>query len=245
MDVSDKVALITGAARRVGRAIALELARAGCDIAVHYHRSEDDARSLGEEIRGLGRRVTLVSGDLAHINTPAALVAHTRAELGRLDILINNASTFDKKPFEETDGAFWEQTLRVNLITPALLARAAAEIMRASGGGRIINMADIMADRPAKGYAAYCTSKAAIAGLTRCLAIELAPDITVNAIAPGIAIFPEDYDAATREKLVSRVPLQRAGTPEDVAALVHFLITRGDYITGQVIPLEGGRSIKS
>ncbi len=244
MDVSGKVALVTGAGRRVGRAIAIELAEAGCDVAVHYHTSEAAAREVVAEIERRGRRAVLVQGDLADATAPAAIVAQTKDALGRLDILINSASTFEQRPLADSDAAFWERTLRVNVIGPALLSRAAAPLMQAAGAGRIVNLTDILADRPARGYAAYCTSKAALAGLTRALAIELAPLITVNAIAPGIAEFPDSYDQATREKLINRVPLKRAGSPEEVAALVRFLVTSGDYITGQIIPLDGGRSIR-
>jgi pteridine reductase len=242
MELAGRVALVTGAARRVGRSIAAELARAGCDLALHYNTSEEAARELADGFKD--RRVLLVQGDLADIGTPARLVDEVMGRLGRLDILVNNASTFDRVELERTTPELWQRTFRVNALAPALLAQAAAPHMRTVGGGRIINLTDIMADRPPRRYAAYCMSKAALAGLTRCLAIELAPEITVNAIAPGIAEFPEHYDHETRERLVDRVPLKRAGTPEEVAALVRFLVTEGGYITGQVIPLDGGRSIR-
>jgi pteridine reductase len=243
VELGGKTALVTGAARRVGRAIALRLANAGCDVAVHYATSQNEAAEVVHLIEAAGRRGVTIQGDLSDLATAARLVHETHRALGRLDILVNNASVFDRRPLADSDADFWERTFRVNALSPALLAREAAPIMRAAGAGRIVNMADTLSERPPAAYAAYCASKAALAGLTRSLAVELAPLITVNAIAPGIAIFPDAYDAATRERLVARVPLRRAGTPEDVASLVHFLVAEGDYITGQVIALDGGRSV--
>jgi len=238
-----KVALVTGAARRVGRAIALELAGAGFDVAVHCRDSAEAARAVVEEIERRGRRAILVEGDLGERATPARLVSETAGGLGRLDVLINNASVFGKTPVDDGEAAHWETMIRVNALAPAMLSRAAAPLMRDAGAGRIVNLTDIMVDRPAAGHAAYCASKAALTSLTRSLALELAPQITVNAVAPGIAVFPERYDEATRRRLVSRVPLAREGTPEDVAAAVRFLVTSGDYITGQVLCVDGGWSI--
>jgi pteridine reductase len=243
MDTSSKVALVSGSARRVGRAIALELARAGCDVAVHYHHSADAAGRVAEEIRGLGRRVCVVSGDLGEAGTPQRLVDEVAAALGGLDILVNNASVFDSAGLDDWSESHWEQVFRVNLFAPALLARAAVPFMRRGGCGRIVNLTDILAERPIKRFAAYCSSKAALISVTRSLARELAPDITVNAISPGIALFPDHYDGDLREKLTKPVPLGRPGTPEEVAAAVRFLVTSGDYITGAVLTLDGGRSI--
>lgn len=245
MNLSGKVALVTGSARRVGRAIALELAHAGCDLAIHYHQSQREAEDLRGMIHGLNRRAVIICGDLGDARTPDSLVGEVHRNLGRLDVLVNSASTFDKRPLSESDEAFWLRTLQVNLLAPALLARAAAPLMQASGSGRIVNLGDTLAERPPAGFAAYCTSKAALQGLTRALAIELAPMITVNAVAPGIAEFPESYDEATRQRHIGKVPLKRAGTPEEVARLVRWLVAEGDYISGQVIAIDGGRSLKS
>lgn len=244
MDLHGKVTLVTGAAKRVGRAIALALAEAGSDIAIHYNGSEIAAAEVAGAAEKMGRRALLVRADLTDPAAPDRLVAQVLAGLGRIDVLINNASTFEKRSLADTDAAFWMNTLQVNLLAPALLARVAGLVMRDAGEGRIINLADILADRPAKGYAAYCTSKAGLAGLTRVLARELAPHVTVNAVAPGIAEFPDDFDEETRERLIAQVPLQRAGTPAEVASLVRYLVTSANYITGQVIPIDGGRSIR-
>lgn len=244
MNPSGKVVLVTGAARRVGRAIALALSESGCDLAVHFNSSEHEAREVGRLVRRKGRRAALVRGDLADPATPERLVREVVESLGRLDVLVNSASSFDRTPFEQVDAAAWERTFAVNTIAPALLARAAAPAMRSGGGGRIVNLIDIMAERAVKGYAAYLASKAALASVTRSLALELAPEITVNGVAPGIAVFPEHYDQATRQRLVLRVPLGRPGSPEEVARLVRFLVTEGDYITGAIIPIDGGRSAR-
>jgi len=243
MEISGKVALITGAARRVGRAIALELAAAGCDVAVHYHRSAGEAQQVARRIGAMGRRAALVAGDLGDPQIPARLIEDVVDRLGGVHILVNNASRFDAVAWGDWSDGEWEEIFRVNVFAPAMLARAAAFFMKKDGAGRIINLADILADRPIKRFAAYCASKAALISLTRSLARELAPVITTNAVAPGIAVFPEDYDRQLRETLISQVPLQRPGSPEEIAALVRFLVTSGDYINGQIIAVDGGRSI--
>lgn len=236
-------ALVTGAGKRVGRAIALELADAGCSVAVHYRSSADEAAQVVQLIEAAGRKAFAVQADLEEPEAPRRIVAETIGRLGRLDILVNNASIFDREDVAAWDDAHWERTMRLNVIAPAMLARAAVEPLRRAGTGRIVNIADILADRPIRGFGAYCASKAALVSMTKSLARELAPAITVNAVSPGIAEFPEDYDQALRDKLVARVPLQRAGSPREVAQVVRFLVTTGDYVTGQVIAIDGGRSI--
>jgi pteridine reductase len=244
MSTSGKVALVTGAARRVGRAIAVELAEAGYDIAIHFNRSEREAVAVELLVCAKGRRATLIQGELTDPAVPERVVSEAAAALGRLDVLVNSAAAFERVAIEQADARVWGETFALNTIAPALLARAAAPIMRSGGGGRIVNIIDIATERAVKGYAAYTASKAALASITRSLAVELAPDITVNGVAPGIAVFPESYDEATRERLIAQVPLKRAGTPVDVARLVRFLVTEGDYITGAIIPVDGGRSVR-
>jgi pteridine reductase len=242
-NLTDKVALVTGAARRVGRVVALELARAGSHVAIHFNRSADAARELAGEVRAMGRRVTLVQGDLMDHDTPRQLVGAVVSALGRLDVLVNNASIFPRTPLGDIEWADWERVFRVNLFAPAMLCQRVAPYMRQAGSGRIVNFVDILAERPIRRYGPYCASKAALVSLTRSLARELAPEITVNAIAPGIAVFPEEYSESLRRELIDRVPLKRAGTPEDMARLVRFLVTEGGYITGQIVPVDGGRSV--
>jgi len=243
VDLTGKRALVTGAAKRVGRAIALELAGAGCDVAVHYWSSEDEAVGLREQITAVGRRCCLVRGDLGDPDTPGRLVDETVAALGGLDILVNNASVFGRMALEDFDPGEWERDLRVNLTAVAGMCHHARAHLLEGAGGKIVNLCDIAAERPWKGHLAYCVSKAGIVCLTKALARELAPKVQVNGVAPGIAVFPEYYDEATRQALIGRVPLKRAGSPVDVAATVRFLVERGDYITGQIIPVDGGRSI--
>lgn len=252
MDLQGSTALITGGARRVGRAVSLELARAGCDVAIHFRTSQEEARALAGEIQALGCQPMLVQADLADPGQTHGMIRQINAQWGKLDVLINNASVFDPTPLPQrmpdteelaTRVAAWERIFRVNVISPTMLARQAAVLMRREGRGRILNLTDILADRPMRDHDAYCASKAALASLTRSLARELAPEITVNAIAPGVAEFPEDYDQQTREKVIRRVPLQREGSPEELARLVVAILQHGDYITGQIIPYDGGRSI--
>lgn len=244
MSSSGRTALITGAAKRVGRAVALELADRGYDVAIHFNGSKREAVELQRLVLGKGRRAALVQGDLCDLALADEIVAEAVRAMGRLDVLVNSAASFERVEFAEADAAVWSETLALNAIAPALLARAAAPIIRSGGGGRIVNIIDITAERAVQGYAAYTASKAALASITRSLAVELAPEITVNGVAPGIAVFPESYDEATRERLIAQVPLKRAGTPEDIARLVRFLVTEGDYITGAIIPVDGGRSVR-
>jgi len=227
----------------VGRAIASELARSGCDVAIHCRRSRTEADELARQIESRGRRACVVQADLTEPTAGGFVVDRVVRELGRLDILVNNAAVFEKTPLAEAEAAVWERILRVNLLAPALLIRAAVPIMRSAGAGRIVNLVDILGERPIRNHGPYCASKAALVSLTRSLALELAPEITVNAIGPGIAIFPEDYDEELRGRLTAKVPLGRAGSPEEIAAIVRFLVTEGDYITGQIIAVDGGMSL--
>ncbi|GMU80871.1 MAG: beta-ketoacyl-ACP reductase [Planctomycetota bacterium] len=242
MKLDRRVALITGAARRVGRAIALRLAAAGCKTAIHYHRSDADAAETVRLCRAEGVEAETFSADLADAAAIDPLVEAVCARFGRLDFLINNASTFEKMSLDTFDLAAWDETLRVNLTAPMLLARAAAPQLRRNRG-RIINLCDISTARPWPDRLAYMASKGGLETLTLALAKALAPDVNVVGIAPGVAAWPDGYDAATRDRLTRRIPLGRPGTPEDIAALAHFLLAEGDYITGTIIPVDGGRGI--
>ncbi len=243
MKLQGTVALVTGGARRVGRAIALELAGAGCDVALHCHRSRGDAQEVANRIVAAGRRCEVVPGDLRRPEAAGEIVERTVAALGGLQILVNNASVFERMTLESFSIDDWDRTMRINVTAPAALAAAAREhLLRA--GGKIINLCDIAADRPWPGHLAYCASKAALVCLTKTLARALAPRVQVNGVAPGIAVFPEDYEDQVRQRLVDKVPLKRAGTPEDIARTVRFLAESGDYITGQILNVDGGRSIR-
>jgi len=239
-------ALVTGGAKRVGRAIVMELARAGCDVAVHYRRSDQEARETARAVEALGRRSAIVQGDLAEEATWPRLIDAAVGALGRLDVLINNASIFIQEggdSLQAFDATRWVRFQRVNLTAPTALCHYAEPHLRASGRGCVVNLCDISVDRPWPNHLGYCASKAGLVAVTKGLARALAPDVRVNGVAPGIAEFPEDYDKALRERLVARVPLARAGTPNDIATLVRYLVAEGDYVTGQIIPCDGGRGI--
>lgn len=243
MEPDPRVALVTGSARRIGRSIALALADEGFDLAVHYRTSLSEAQEVARLVQAKGRRALLIEGDLAEPDAPGKIIERAVEGLGRLDVLINNASIYEQTPLEQCEVAVWDRMFRINVTAPGLLIRAAVPHMHRAGKGRVINLTDIYADRPMSGYAPYCASKAALVSLTRSLAQELAPGITVNAVAPGNAIFPEDYDDETRARLLSRVPLRREGSPEEIADAVVYLATSAAYVTGQVITVDGGRSI--
>jgi pteridine reductase len=238
------VALVTGAARRVGRAVALELAAGGYDVAVHYRHSAEAAAEVVRQVQARGRRASLIQADLAQEASWERIVAACLEALGRLDALVNNAAVFEAMRLAEFDATAWERTLRINLTAVAGLCHHAAEPLRAGGRGCVVNLCDIAADRPFPEYLAYSCSKAGLVALTRALAVELAPAVRVNGVSPGIAVFPDDYDPPTRAHLTAEVPLQRAGTPEDVARAVRYLVCDAPYVTGQILRVDGGRSVR-
>ncbi len=246
MKLHDTVALVTGGAKRVGRAIVLELARAGCHVAIHYRQSEAEARQLAKEVTTLGRRAITICGDLEEPASWPKVIGETVAGLGRLDILVNNASTFltaSPDTVEAFDPTVWGRVLGVNLMAPMGLCHHARRHLEEHGQGKIVNLSDIVVHRPWPDHLAYCVSKAGLDALTKALARALAPTVQVNGVASGIAAFPDEYPEALRRKLISRVPLGRAGTPGEVAAVVRFLVETGDYITGEIVRIDGGRSI--
>lgn len=242
MELEERVALVTGAARRVGRAIALRLARAGCHLALHYHASEEAAHDTAAECTRAGAPAECFRANLADPAAAASLVSAVLARFGRLDVLINNAAVFEPMPLEAFNLDDWERTLRVNLTAPLVLTHT-ARVALETAGGRVVNLCDAATARPWPEHLAYCVSKGALETLTRVLARALAPRVNVVGIAPGVAAWPEDYDAQTRQRLTARIPLQRAGVPEDIAAAVHFVLREGDYITGAILPVDGGRHL--
>ncbi len=237
VELKGKIALITGAARRVGRAISLALADAGADIIVHYRQSAEAAASLAEDIRAAGRRAMLVRADLAAPRDIAAMFETISAEFGRLDVLVNNAAVYHRTPIETLTAEQWDAEFAVNARAPALCTAHAAKLM--PGGGVIVNITDIAAEKTWPGYPAYCASKAALLALTNSTAKALAPNIRVNSVAPGAILWNDDTKEETKRKVMSHVPMNRPGRPEDVAAAVLFLIGN-DYITGQNIRVDGG-----
>ncbi|HEX4795650.1 MAG TPA: SDR family oxidoreductase [Humisphaera sp.] len=237
------VALITGGAKRVGRSIALRLARGGYDVAFTYNRSNADAQSLVEEIAKIGRRSIAISADLFDLPAAAHTIAREfRGAFDRLDILVNNASSYAAADLASTTLELTGRLWAIHVEAPILLCQEFAGMLKDSGGS-IVNMVDLLAQRPWPQYLAYCASKAALANLTLGLARELAARVRVNGIAPGVVEWPPGYPQEQKEQYLRRVPLERAGTPEDVAELVWFLSRPDGYITGQIVPLDGGRSI--
>ncbi|HUE77292.1 MAG TPA: SDR family oxidoreductase [Longimicrobiales bacterium] len=239
MDPHGKFALVTGAARRVGRALALGLARGGADVAVHYHGSEAGARRTVEAIKALGRNAVALRADLADADACGALVAAAAQRLGGLDILVNSASLFESAPFEEITAEAWDRVQAVNLRAPFLLTRAAAPLLRERTGA-VVNIADLAGVQAWRSFAHHGVSKAGLIHLTRVSARSLAPDVRVNCIVPGTVLPPEDYTEEEVARSAARSALQRIGSPEDVVRALLFLI-ESDFATGSVVTVDGGR----
>jgi len=234
-----QVALVTGGAKRIGRSIALRLAKDGADIAVNYMSSRPEAAALVGEIEQMGRRAVAVEGDVSRRGSVQQIFGAVEATFGRLDILVNNAGVFFEAKFEELTEEQWDRILNANLKSQFLCAQAAAPLMKKQGRGRIINLSSLGGLLPWPAYTHYCVSKAGVIMLTRCLARALAPKILVNSVAPGTIQFPgEELD----EDYIHRAPLQRTGTGEDIASAVAYLASV-DFVTGQVIIVDGGRSL--
>jgi NAD(P)-dependent dehydrogenase (short-subunit alcohol dehydrogenase family) len=243
LDTERNAVLVTGAARRIGRAIALDLAKHGCDVAVQYSDSESEAQKTADMIGDLGRRAVLLKADMADVDAVAALPQQAAEALDGLHVLVNNAAVFEPMTLSEFSIERWNTTLATNLTAPMVLSHAAYPILRADHRGRIINVADIAAARPGPDHLAYCVSKAGLTTLTLALAKAMAPDVRVNAVAPGADLFPETEDKQELKAVSRRVPALRPGDPEDIAAAVRFMAMRCHYITGAVLAVDGGRSI--
>jgi len=241
------VILITGAARRVGAEISRHLHAAGARLLLHYRKSALDAEALAAELNALRPgSVACAPADLGDVAQTPRLVAVAIEKFGRLDALVNNASSFYATPIGSIDEAAWQDLIGSNLKGPLFLAQAAAPFLRAARGG-IVNITDIHAEFPLKNYPLYCAAKAGLLGLTRALALELAPEVRVNAVAPGPIAWPEgpaaaDFDMAARNAIISRTLLQHEGSPADIARTVRFLLFDAPYVTGQAINVDGGRS---
>jgi len=241
--MAQRVALVTGGAKRVGRAIATRLAEAGFDLAVTYFHSGDQAAELVHELTAQGREVAAIPADLEDPIEAAEVIWRLFSrQFERLDVLVHNASVYVPDDPAEVDLKTTRRLFSVHVEAPLLLTRRFAPMLR-DNRGHIVTMLDILAQRPWPHYQSYCASKAALWNLTLSWARELAPEVTVNGIAPGVVEWPEDFSPEQREAYLRRVPLGRAGAPADAANLVHYLVTEGAYLTGQVIRLDGGRSI--
>jgi len=242
--LAGQAVLVTGAARRVGAAIACTLHGAGANVLLHYRTSAAAAASLAgalNDVRAHSART--LQADLLDMNQLAPLIDAAVGAFGRLDILVNNASTFYPTPVGAITAHDWDDLMGTNVKAPLFLSQAAAPALR-KAGGLIINLVDIHGLRPLKRFALYSTAKAALAMLTRSLARELAPEVRVNGIAPGPILWPEDApDPETKAKVISQTLLQRQGSPHDVARTALFLAAEAPYITGQVLAVDGGRSV--
>jgi pteridine reductase len=244
--LAGQTALVTGAARRVGAEIVRHLHAAGATVAIHCHRSQAEARALAAQLEAQrAGSAAVFSADLLQPGAATRLIAEVVARFGGLQLLVNNAASFYPTPLATLTPAQWAELMGTNLQAPLFLAQAAAgELKRARG--LIVNIVDIHGLRALPGYLVYSTTKAALIHLTRALARELAPEVRVNGIAPGPVLWPEaGLDEAQRREIISRTLLQRAGSPADVAAAVIFFATGAPYVTGQILAVDGGRSLRS
>ena len=242
-----KTALITGGAKRVGAASARLLHAAGANLMIHYRNSAGEARTLQAELNAIRPdSVALIQADLLDINGLPSLINQTVATFGGLDVLLNNASSFYPTPVGTIGEDDWIDLMGSNLKAPLFLSQAAAPELK-KRRGCIINITDIHAERPMKSYVVYSIAKAGLVGLTKSLARELAPEVRVNAVAPGPIMWPEDdanFDEVSRQRIVSHTMLKRAGDPVDIALAVRFFAMDTHFVTGQVLAVDGGRSAK-
>ena len=243
--VDNKVVLITGAAHRIGATTARYLHEAGFNIILHYLSSRSPAQALQKELNGKRENsVVLVQADLCANNALNALAKEAYNAWQRLDVLINNASTFYRTPIGSANDQHWDDLFGTNVKAPFFLAQAAAPFLRKTHGC-IINMVDIHARRPLKEYSIYSMAKAALETMTKALARELGPEIRVNGVAPGAILWPDNIDEVTKQRIVSKTFLKRKGEPEDIAKAIRFIIEDAPYMTGQIISIDGGRSLSS
>jgi pteridine reductase len=243
MQLAGRVALVTGAGRRLGRAFAEALAARGMTVALHYNASEDGAESLRKEIEARGGRAICLQADLANAEAARALPARAAAELGQLDVLINSAAVMHHLSFEETTPELYDQVLHLNLRSVFFVSQGAAPFLRRTSG-KIVNLADLGGLEPWPGYAAHSVSKAGVVMLTRVLARSLAPEVTVNAIAPGSVLVPDEYSEAERTRLAESTPLRRLGQADDAVQAMLYLLEHADFVTGDVLVVDGGRVLR-
>lgn len=242
--MAGRVALVTGAGKRVGQAIALALAEAGFDLQIHYGRSADGAEETATRARALGVKACTVSADLADPVSIRSMFDNVRSISGRVDLLVNSAAGFERVAIGDITVEQWDRMHAVNLRAPFLCAQAALPLM--PDGGHIINIVDIGGGSIVwPHYAHYISAKAGLAGLTRAMALELAPRIRVNGVSPGTVLWGDDTPESVRQRVVSKIPLGRIGDPGDIAKSVVFLATGPDFITGQILAVDGGQSVNS
>ncbi len=239
MNIEGKVALITGGAHRVGKAITMELAQRGADVIINYNMSKDMALATAEEAEALGVRALTKQADVSNLEEVSTMLSESENLLGPIQILINSASLFTKTELPANTTKDWDRVINTLIQGSFYCSNTVAPKMQASGAGVIINIVDLMAWIPRRGYAAHSVGKAALMALTRQLAVDLAPNIRVNAVAPGAILSPDHYSEKTKDRIASGTLLKRWGTPTDVSRAVTFLI-ESDYITGEHITVDGG-----
>jgi NAD(P)-dependent dehydrogenase (short-subunit alcohol dehydrogenase family) len=242
MEITGKTALVTGAAKRIGRVIALELAKKGANILLHYHQSEKEAQQTSSEIKSLGVACLPVRANLSDSREILTMIKEIDKASKNIDILVNSASLFYKTPLETVSEADWNRLTDANLKGPFILSSEIGRRMTKKTGGKIVNIADWSGFRPYKDYSAYCTSKGGLITLTKALARDLAPNVQANAVAPGPVLMPPEMSELEKEAIAKTTALGRWGKPEDVAHAVKFLI-ENDFVNGIVLVVDGGRSI--
>jgi NAD(P)-dependent dehydrogenase (short-subunit alcohol dehydrogenase family) len=243
MDLAGRVALVTGAGRRLGSVFARALAGRGARLALHHNTSSAGAAELAEEIRAAGGEAECFAADLTDALAARALPSRVAERFGGFDVLVNSAAVMHHLDFESTTPELYDQILDLNLRGAFFCAQGAAPLLRRAHG-KIVNLADLGGLEPWPGYAAHSLSKAGVVMLTKVLARALAPDVTVNAIAPGTVLVPDDYDTATRARLAESTPLRRLGTPDDAVQALLYLLEGGDFVTGEVLVVDGGRILR-
>lgn len=243
MELKGKVALVTGSAKRVGRAIALAMAERGATVAIHYRTSKAEADAFVQELAARSVRAQAFHADLEKVHEIETMVQEVLRAFGRIDVLVNCASVFYRKPLEEVTEYDWDRNLNTNLKAPFFLSKFAGLAMRSQGAGKIVNIGDWAAIRPYKNYLPYTVSKSGLIGLTRALAKALAPEVQVNCVALGPVLPPGEYDDKEVQTLVQGTLVKRLGSPEDVARAVLFLCEGTDFATGSTLMLDGGRLI--
>lgn len=243
MQLAGRVALVTGAGRRLGRAFAGALAARGMTMALHYNASKEGAESLRQEIQGAGGRAACFPADLADALAARGLAGRVAAEFGQLDVLVNSAAIMHHVGFDDTTPELYDQVLNLNLRSVFFVSQGGAPFLRRARG-KIVNLADLGGLEPWPGYAAHSVSKAGVVMLTRVLARSLAPEVTVNAIAPGSVLVPDEYDETERRRLAESTPLQRLGQPDDAVQAMLYLLEHGDFVTGDVLVVDGGRVLR-
>ena len=244
MQLKNSIILITGSAGRIGKTTAMLLARNGAQIVLHYHSQKAKARETAGEIAAIGKQPLIVNGDLSLAETWMNIKEKILLEFGKINVLVNNSAIFYRTPFLNSTETQWDHFMSVNLKSVYLGSKILGEVMYQQKRGKIINLADVAGETIWENYIPYSVSKAGVIALTKGLAKALAPHVTVNAVSPGAVLLPDDYSEKQESYLIETTPLKRIGSPEDIAQTILFLIEGSDFITGNIVKVDGGRSLK-